>query len=254
MERLPDNITEDTKLTYLQFLLVRSEFSRNDAITMATDMMLGGVDTILCGFDNHPKRNQKVKTAVQTSHSFSFLLFNLARNPQVQEKVYQELMGLLKHKDAPITPEILNEMRYLKACVKESMRISPIVDGTSRTLQQDVVMSGYLVPAGTNLLAHNMVACRQPSYFPEPNSFLPERWLDKSPQRVIPPNFTFLPFGFGPRMCVGRRIAEHEIWLLLAKIIMNFRVEYPYKEDIGMLFRLVNIPDRPLKFKFVDRD
>ena len=70
------------------------------------------------------------------------------------------------------------------------------------------------------VLSHNSTLCLHPEYFPEPNKFLPERWLrNKSGDLVndIHP-FSLLPFGHGPRMCIGRRFAEQEIYLGLIKV------------------------------------
>jgi len=87
--------------------------------------------------------------------------------------------------------------------------------------------------------------------FPNANRFIPERWIKGHPLESTHHPYAALPFGFGKRMCIGRRLAELEMWQLTIKILQNFKVEYDH-EDIGCILRLVNVPDKPLRFKFID--
>ncbi|GFS75747.1 probable cytochrome P450 12a5, mitochondrial [Trichonephila clavipes] len=86
-------------------------------------------------------------------------------------------------------------------------------------------------------------------YYEEPLKFIPERWIDKN--KDFNP-FAFVPFGFGPRSCIGKRLAELEISLFVTELIRNFKIEYHY-EDIGVKTLLANVPDKPLRFSFVER-
>ena len=70
----------------------------------------------------------------------------------------------------------------------------------------------------TPICCHTMAACLLPENFPEPQSFKPERWLNRS----FAHPFLLLPFGWGPRMCVGRRFAEQEIFVITAKVVPFF--------------------------------
>ena len=89
-------------------------------------------------------------------------------------------------------------------------------------------------------------------YVKNPNEFLPERWIKSSAEYEELHPFVSLPFGHGPRMCVGRRFAELEAYILIMKIIQNFKVEY-HHEDIGVLYATLLRPDKPFKFRFVER-
>ena len=86
--------------------------------------------------------------------------------------------------------------------------------------------------------------------------FKPERWLRKKDaiSTEAAEVFASIPFGFGTRMCLGRRIAELELHLLLARIVQQFEISYPPNaENVEPFMRGVTIPDRALRVKFVDR-
>lgn len=219
----------DQKLTLLQAMLAKKDLSVKDAMVFVADMLMAGIET--------------------TSYTVGFLLYHLAKNPEKQDILYQEINGLLPSKDMKITPTIYNEQRYLKACVKESMRLNPVIGATVRTLENDVVLSGYKVPAGTIVLVVYEEMFLDEKYYKNAGKFVPERWLNKEER---PNPFAFVPFGFGPRSCIGKRLALLEINSLATEILRNFKVEYHY-EDIGMYSILVNTPDKPLRFKFIER-
>ena len=97
---------------------------------------------------------------------------------------------------------------------------------------------------------------RDEKLFEDAEAFRPERWLRKKDE--IPTDtaeaFSSIPFGFGTRMCIGRRIAELELHLLSARIVQQFEISYPPDaENVEPYVRGVTIPDRAVRAKFVDR-
>ncbi|PSN42150.1 hypothetical protein C0J52_18992 [Blattella germanica] len=120
-----------------------------------------------------------------------------------------------------------------------------------------IVMALDMMTAGidtTDIIMPLLVLSNKDKYFPQAKKFIPERWMKNGPfseTKVHP--FISMPFGFGPRMCIGRRFAELEIETLLTRIIRNFNVEYNYGE-MKFETRLLYMPVSPLKFKFVDRE
>ncbi|XP_035220008.1 LOW QUALITY PROTEIN: probable cytochrome P450 12a4, mitochondrial [Stegodyphus dumicola] len=230
LENLKKISVEDKELTLLQSMLLTKGLDTSGAMVTVTDMLMAGIDT--------------------TSHTVGFLLYHLAKNPDKQQILYEEIRKVLPNESDKITPTVFGELRYLKSCLKESMRLDPIVRGNARTLDHDVVISGYRVPAGTVIGVALQVVYRDEKYFKDPNQFIPERWIIKNEKNTTP--FAFLPFGIGTRSCIGRRLAELEVICVSTEIIRNFKVEYHY-EDIDMYTRLINTPDRPLKFTFIER-
>ena len=108
-------------------------------------------------------------------------------------------------KDGKITESKLNQMKYLKACLHESQRLNPAVIGFSRTVPTDIALGGYQVPRGTMVSCFTRNLMVDPRNFDDPLQFTPERWLRGCPQHHQAHPFAALPFGHGPRMCVGRR-------------------------------------------------
>ncbi|XP_064549331.1 probable cytochrome P450 12a4, mitochondrial [Drosophila montana] len=211
------------------------------AIVMAMDMLMAGVDT--------------------TSSTFAALMLSIATNPNKQDKLREEIMRVLPNKDSEFTEASMKNVPYLRACLKESQRLLPLVIGHARTTIRDCVLSGYRVPAGTFVSMVPLNSLTSEKYFPRPLEFLPERWMrnETGSEAKCPANplkttnpFVFLPFGFGPRMCVGKRIVDMELELGVARIIRNFRVEFNHSTENAFRSVLINKPNIPLTFKFTD--
>lgn len=147
-------------------------------------------------------------------------MYYLAINPDKQEKLRQEINRLLPNKDSPITLETINNIPYLRACMKESARMMPVLAGSARMVNQDIVISGYRIPKGTNVAMGNGIIQNDEKYFEKADKFLPERWIRNEKGEVGAKSthpFVYMPFGFGPRTCVGRRFADLEMEILLMR-------------------------------------
>ncbi|XP_037942818.1 cytochrome P450 CYP12A2-like, partial [Teleopsis dalmanni] len=213
---------------------------KRTAMVMAMDMLMAGVDT--------------------TTTTFAGIMLCLAKNPEKQQKLREELLRLMPEKNTPFTEAIHNELNYMRACIKESLRLYPLGAGNARVTQNDTVLSGYQVPKGTMvfMFAENLV--KDEKHFPKADEFLPERWIRQSKQdsKECPVSmkatnpFIYLPFGFGPRACIGKRIVELELELGVARIIRNFKVEFNHSTENAFKPLLFNVPNIPLRFKFTD--
>lgn len=147
------------------------------------------------------------------------LMYHLAKNPEKQEILRQEILTKLPDKSSTLDAQKMSNMPYLRACIKESARLNPVALGNIRLLPQDVVMSGYLIPKGYEVTTSNVTLMNDETYYKHSDQFLPERFLKDEKYADIKGKhpFVFLPFSFGPRMCIGRRFAELEMEVLIAK-------------------------------------
>ncbi|KAG7210918.1 hypothetical protein KM043_016295 [Ampulex compressa] len=210
-----------------------------DVVGMACDLLLAGVDT--------------------TTYTTSFILYHLARNPRIQDKLRAEAAALLPDRNQPITTATLRNATYTKAVIKETFRMNPISVGLGRILQTDVVLGGYHVPKGTVVVTQNQVTCRLPEYFTDPDTFIPERWLRDGSQneekmdggKSINP-YLLLPFGHGPRSCIARRFAEQSMQVLILRICRQLNFTW-HGSQLGTVSLLINKPDGPIKIKFHEK-
>lgn len=152
----------------------------------------------------------------------------------------------------------MSNLPYLRACIKEGIRLYPIGPGTLRRMPCDVVLSGYRVVAGTDVgIAANYQMANLEKYVPRAREFLPERWLRNEANSHLVGDtatpFMYLPFGFGPRACAGKRIVDMMLEISIARLVRNFDIGFDYPIDNAFESRFFVKPNIPFKFKFVDR-
>ena len=115
-----------------------------------------------------------------------------------------------------------------------------------------MTLCGYHIPKGTFVGGATMMSSMDERFFHDPDMFLPERW-DRSNRDDNFNAFASTPFGHGPRSCIGKRIAQAELYVLAVKILQKYRLVYE-GEQIGLVTTAVNKPDRDLVFKLVNRN
>ncbi|KAG8176922.1 hypothetical protein JTE90_018705 [Oedothorax gibbosus] len=160
-----------------------------------------------------------------TALTLSFASYLLALNPDVQERLRQEVDETLKETGGELTYEAAQSMKYLDNVISETLRIYPPLIRLNRTAEADyklgdtgiTVTKGMIVAIPTYALHHD------PKIFPEPDKFIPERFSPEERAKRDP--YTYLPFGAGPRNCVAMRFALTEVKFCLAEVIANFRIE-----------------------------
>ncbi|XP_072269457.1 1,25-dihydroxyvitamin D(3) 24-hydroxylase, mitochondrial-like [Pyxicephalus adspersus] len=194
-----------------------------------TELQIGGVET--------------------TANSLLWLLYNLSRHSEVQKKVLDEIQTVLLPGQPPST-DCLQKMPYLKACIKESMRLTPTVPFTSRTIENDTNLGGYLIPGGVIAMINFHSMAWNENYFPDAREYKPERWLKP---RTLANSFASTPFGVGKRMCVGRRLAELQLQLTLCWIIQHFYICTTDNEPCKAITSGLMVPTRQLPVSFKKR-
>ncbi|XP_037950060.1 probable cytochrome P450 12e1, mitochondrial [Teleopsis dalmanni] len=208
------------------------------AVVMALDMMLAGVDT--------------------TSTTITSILICIGKNPEKQAKLLAEIKQILPEKSSKLTIEKMNNLPYLRACIKEAMRLYPIGPGTLRETPYEIVLSGYRIPAGVDVVTVGNLQMCDEEYVPHAKEFIPERWLrDEQAAKYAGDtanSFMYLPFGYGPRSCVGKRIVDMELEISIAHLVRNFNIEFNYPIENAFRQKFIMVPNIPLKFKFEERN
>ncbi len=152
-----------------------------------------------------------------TAKTLLWTLFLLDQHPAELDAVLDELSAVLGGQ--PPTPDDLPRLIQLDRVVKESMRVLTAVPLLFfRVPDRDVTVGGRRIPARSNLVISPLMEHRNPELFPEPLRFRPERWAT-----VEPGLYQYLPFGAGPRVCIGAAFATQSIRLMLAMILQRRR-------------------------------
>jgi cytochrome P450 len=163
-----------------------------------------------------------------TASSLSALANNLLRHPQVYDKLKAEIRGAFKSEDE-ICLEKVMELQYLSACIEENLRILPPAPiGFLRSINPGGdTIDGVFVPGGTSVSVSSWCAHHSPSNFRDPDSFIPERWLEDNKEFQDDKKLASRPFSLGPRGCIGKDLSYMEMRLMLASMIYNFDLKFP---------------------------
>jgi cytochrome P450 len=158
-----------------------------------------------------------------TAIALSWTCFLLTQNPHVEARLVEELRAVLGDREP--RPEDLPRLRYMEMVLKEAMRLYPAVWGIGRKALANCEIGGYRIAAGTNIFIFQWLTQRDPRFFPDPETFDPERWREDPVRSGKIPRFAYFPFGGGPRVCVGASFAMIEATLLLATILQKVHLE-----------------------------
>ncbi|MCC7374558.1 MAG: cytochrome P450 [Verrucomicrobiales bacterium] len=156
-----------------------------------------------------------------TSIGLSWALHVLATHPEVDHALHVELDRELG--DRPVTVADLPRLTYLEAFFKETLRLHPPAWALGREAIADSTICGHRIRAGTSVIIPIFRIHRDPRWYSEPGLFRPERWLDGSAKQL--PKMAWIPFGGGPRACIGDAFAKMEMSLILATLLRRYRFE-----------------------------
>uniref|UniRef100_A0A8C6WGX9 Cytochrome P450, family 27, subfamily C, polypeptide 1 n=1 Tax=Neogobius melanostomus TaxID=47308 RepID=A0A8C6WGX9_9GOBI len=223
---------EEVKGGILTHLLVTKEMNMEEIYANVTEMLLAGVDT--------------------TSFTLSWATYLLARYPHVQQQIHAEVEKTLGH-SAVASADDVPQLPLIRGLVKETLRLFPVLPGNGRITQDDLVVGGYFIPKGTQLALCHYSTSLDEENFTDATDFRPDRWVRKDTTDHVD-NFGSIPFGYGIRSCIGRRIAELEMHLALARIIQKFHIEVsPKSDDVKAKTHGLLCPASPINLKFVNR-
>ncbi|EAT45358.2 AAEL003399-PA [Aedes aegypti] len=159
-----------------------------------------------------------------TTSGISFTIYQLALNPHVQDKIYEEIVAILgkNHKTVELTYQSLQEFKYLEMAIKEGLRLFPSVPFIGRNLVEDLEFDDITLPAGQDILIPIYMIHRNPEIYPDPERYDPERFSDGTESKRGP--YDYIPFSAGTRNCIGQRFAMLEMKAALIKLIGNYRI------------------------------
>ncbi len=151
-----------------------------------------------------------------TAIALAWAVHWLWRHPAALARVREELAVLGDHPE----PEAIEALPYLSAVTDETLRLHPIVTENLRLLKAPLEIGGYTLPAGTGVGVAISVIHEDPTLYPDPTAFRPERFLDRKFTA-----FEFLPFGGGHRRCIGSAFAAYEMKLTIAELVRGWELE-----------------------------
>ncbi len=188
-----------------------------------------------------------------------YVLYFLSLNPEHQDKIVEELRQVIPSEFWPdtatsspqdkyqIKPIDTKQMKYMELCIKETLRLYPVLPISPRQSTKDVHLSdGRVIPGGVDVFVFIGLIHRNPKYFPEPDTFIPERHTQ--------PNPAFMPFALGKRNCIGQVYAMYEMKVILAYLLMNYKWETTEEENFKPIYQGLLVPESGMHFKITKRE
>ena len=191
----------------------------------------------------------------------AFCLFELARNPDALKKVQEELDKVFQAAGPDgLTYEMLGELKYLEACIDETLRKYAVGSVLLRKARQDykVADSNLIIPKGTNVFIPIFGFQRDPDIYENPMEFKPERFLNSSNGGGKAEGIFYAPFGDGPRNCIGMRIGKLTTKIGLTVVLSKYNLELDDEEMIDKELefhpnQFVLTPKKPFNIKITPR-
>jgi cytochrome P450 len=155
-----------------------------------------------------------------TANALTWTWYLLSQNPEAEARLHEEIDRVLAGR-VPGFDDVA-KLKYTEMVLAESMRLYPPAWALGRLAMEDFEIGGYVVPRKSLVLMSQYVMHRDPRYFAEPFKFKPERWTPEA--RESRPQFSYFPFGGGPRRCIGEGFAWMEGILLIATIARQWQM------------------------------
>ncbi|KAJ4428842.1 hypothetical protein ANN_25835 [Periplaneta americana] len=194
----------------------RKQLDDEDVVAQAVMFFIAGFDT--------------------SSTLLCFVTYLLTVHPDIQARLQKEIDDTLKEGGGKFTYEALYGMKYLDMVVSETLRLYPPIPAVDRLCIRNYTLKSNppieMVP-GDNLSLPVFGLHRDPKYFPDPERFDPERFSDENKHKINPS--TYMPFGVGPRICIGNRFALMQTKLAVAYLLSRFNLKVTPKTPIPII-------------------
>ena len=194
---------EEGKNNDLLFTLLKSQYDSVYAENMSDQQLRDEVMTIfLAGHET-------------TANALTWTFYMLSEHPEIDSRLQKEINSVFYNK-SNISFNDIQKLEYTTKVLTESMRLYPPAWAIGRQAITDCKIGEYIITSGSIILMSQYVMHRNPFYFPDPNTFFPDRWTDEFKKNL--PRFSYFPFGGGIRSCVGEPFAWMEAILIIAII------------------------------------
>ncbi|KAG6459204.1 cytochrome P450 6B5 [Manduca sexta] len=158
-------------------------------------------------------------SAVTLTHT----LYELSKNERVMQKACEEVDAFMKRYNNHMTYESLSELQYLDACLDEALRKYPVLGCITREVMHDYILSpGIHIEKGMRVHIPVQYLQNNANLFPEPEEYRPERFIGEEKRNIIP--YSYMPFGEGPRICIGMRFAKMQMLAGLVTVLKSYKV------------------------------
>lgn len=185
-----------------------------------------------------------------TANATVWTLYSLAQHPEMTARVRTEIASVCG--DELPTDVQLREQTYLRQVIEEAMRLYPPAWTTSRTAIEDDVILGYPIPAGTNVMVSPHVMHQNPRYWEDPMRFDPDRFAPETRDRR--PKFAYIPFGGGPRSCIGSNFAMMEMQIAITSLLQAFDLQLAQTTPVEREAVISIRPKDGIQFRALPRD
>jgi cytochrome P450 len=204
---------------------------------------------------SHYEIHSELKTLIMGGHEavagwINWCLFVFCKHPDVQERVFEDVMkhvGIDDNKASEIDFDTIDQMEFLNAFLQEVLRLYPPTGQIVRVARKPESILGVRIPADTSVQIPNFLIHRHPKYWPDAEKFSPERWINPTEEEKERRRSAFMPFGQGPRFCIGRQFVTMEVSLSLAYLVRAFRFHgAPSQRDTNFTFEsLISMRAKP---------
>ena len=181
-----------------------------------------------------------------TTSGMSWTLYCLAKYPEHQEKVREEVRSVLMGREW-LEYDDLKELKYTQWCIKEAMRLYPPVFHIFREATEDLELDGYKIPKGTNIRIAILNIHRHPDTWPNPDEFDPLRFHPSNAEGRDP--FAYMPFSAGHRNCIGQNFAMNEERSVVASIVHRFALSLEEGHKVEMMPKVIHRSEEDIKVR-----
>jgi len=230
-----------TKQDFLQLVLSENKVDGKQKLS-DDDIYANSITFLLAGYET-------------TSNALAYTTYLLALHPDIQQRLYEELKANIPDSEDENFYEAVYKLDYLDAVLNESLRMYPPAWQTGRMSEEQVKLGNYTIPAKTSIQIPIYSIHHCEDYWPDHLKFDPERFSPENRSKIHP--YHFMPFGHGPRNCIGMRFALTEAKITLAKVLLKFRFEKTVETEehpLELRFGITISPKNGVNVKIVKRD